>query len=127
MSELSERLEPSDRRARHIPHHIASLLLRSGVTAPSFPEVEPVTTSSGTLSVDPTRATVGEWGTWTLTFTVGDAPIEELGGIRVQLPEPWHAGIRNSAFRMQATYPREPNFVSVRCSRADVVLQTFVE
>ena len=64
---------------------------------------------------------------WTLTFTVGDEPIEELGGIRVQLPEAWHAGIRNSAFRVQATHPREPNYVTARSSRPDVVLQTFVE
>ena len=72
-------------------------------------------------------AVVGSWGTCTLTYTVGDEPIEELGGIRVQLPEPFHAGIRNSAFRVQATHPREPNFVAASTSRPDVDLQTFVE
>src|SRR5206468_12294182 len=66
-------------------------------------------------------------GTWTCTLTAGEGGIEELGGIRVQLPEAWHAGIRNSAFRVHATHEREPNFVSARCSNPDVVLQTFVE
>jgi len=45
----------------------------------------------------------------------------------VQLPEAWHAGQRNSANRLQATAPAEPNHVIARCSDPDVVLQTTVE
>lgn len=124
---MTDHRNPSDPRARHIPHHISSLLLRLGTSSPSLPEVEPGEVTSGSIAFEPSRAVVGEWGTFTLTYAVGDGAIEELGGIRVQLPEPWHAGIRNSAFRVQASQPREPNHVAAHCSRPGVVVQTHLE
>jgi hypothetical protein len=112
---------------RPISRNIGTLLLRLGVTAPPFPEIGPELATSGSLSMSPEAATAGAWGTWTLRYEVGEEPIEELGGLRVQLPEVFHAGIRNSAFRTQASAPREPNFVAAHTSVRGVVLQTFIE
>ena len=116
-----------ERGARSVNRHWAQLLLRLGPHVPSSPLIDDVPATSGSLTVSPAAGVAGEWGTWTLRYEVGDEPIEELGGLRVQLPEEWHAGIRNSAFRMQASHAREPNRVAARASRADVVLQTIVE
>lgn len=117
----------SGARRRDLSRNIATLLLRHGVTAPTTPEIRPEPETSGTLSVTPDHGTAGAWGTWTVRYVVGEEPIEDLGGLRIQLPEAWHAGIRNSAFRLQASAPREPNFVAATASRPGVVVQTFVE
>jgi hypothetical protein len=114
-------------RPRPIGRHWASLLLRLGVHAPVAPIIEPDTTSDGTPAIEPASGEVGQWGTWRFTFNVGAHGIDELGGLRVQLPREFHGGIRNSAFRMQATFPREPNYVTASASRLDAVLQTIVE
>lgn len=114
-------------RRRPLSRNVATLLLRHGVTAPTIPEISPEPATSGTVSVTPDHGIAGGWGTWIVRFTVGEEPIQELGGLRVQLPEAWHAGIRNSAFRLQASAPREPNFVAASASRPGVVVQTFVE
>lgn len=47
--------------------------------------------------------------------------------MRVQLPDSWHAGDRNSANRLQATDPTGDHFISSRSSREDVRLRTVVE
>src|SRR5262245_36790586 len=96
------------------------------VTVPPKPEVLPETIRTGHIQVNPDSGVAGEYGTWTVTFIAGEI-IKEGGGIRVQLPEAWHAGLRNSANRLQATAPTEPNYVSARCSNSNVVLQTTVE
>ena len=114
-------------RDRPLTRNIGTLLLRLGHTAPPNPEVAADETTSGSVTITPDHGVAGAWGTWVLSYRVGDQPIDELGGIRVQLPEVWHAGIRNSAFRLQASTPREPNFVAGHASRQGVVLQTFVE
>ena len=75
----------------------------------------------------PDSGTSGEFGTWTVVYTVGAREILEGGGIRVQLPDAWHAGPRNSANRLQATDPTDDHFVSARASREGVKLQTIVE
>ncbi len=127
MTGANERNGPFGPRARPSLRNISVVALRQGHTTPPFPDVDPDIDESGGVSIDPIVGVVGAWGTWTVTYLVGDEPIEELGGIRVQLPQAWHAGIRNSAFRLQGTSPREPNFVGARCSDPEVVLQAYVE
>jgi Protein of unknown function (DUF3604) len=113
--------------ARSVNRHWAQLLLRTGPHVPVAPFVDADPLTDGQVTVTPPAGVAGAFGTWTVTYEVGATPIDELGGLRVQLPEEWHAGIRNSAFRAQASQPREPGFIRGRCSRADVELQTVVE
>ncbi len=75
----------------------------------------------------PDSGVAGEWGTWTLNYRIGAGGIRRGGGVRVQLPDYWHAGIRNSGFRMQASDPRDGLYVSARCSRPEVRPRTVVE
>ena len=96
------------------------------MNVPAQPQILPESTRNGNIQVNPRSGIAGEYGTWTVTYAAGDT-IKEGGGIRVQLPEAWHAGQRNSANRLQATAPTEPNYVSARCSNSNVVLQTTVE
>ena len=81
----------------------------------------------GKVAVSPSEGTAGTYGTWSVTYLVGKGGIHKNGGIRVQLPDSWHAGIRNSANRLQATDPRADHYVSSSCSRNDVRLRTVVE
>ncbi|NWG14488.1 MAG: CehA/McbA family metallohydrolase [Acidobacteria bacterium] len=94
---------------------------------PPTPVLLPETLRSGRLSVSTSVDTVGEWGQIEVTYQVGKEGMANGGGLRVQLPEAWHAGIRNSAFRMQASQPAEANYVSGRCSNPGAKLQTTVE
>lgn len=82
---------------------------------------------SGTVSIHPATGVAGEFGTWTVTYQVGEEGIGTGGGIRVQLPDSWHSWIRNSAKRLQATDPRADHYVSARSSRPGVELKTVVE
>ena len=106
------------------PKLIAQALIPFNV--PPQPDVLAGKIHSGKIRVEPETGIAGEYGTWTVTYEAGET-IHPGGGIRVQLPEAWHAGQRNSANRLQATAPTEPNFVWARCSNRDVVLQTTVE
>ncbi len=45
----------------------------------------------------------------------------------MQLPDTWHAGLRNSANRLQASDPADDHYVSAEASRAGVELTTEVE
>ncbi len=81
----------------------------------------------GSVSVHPDVGVSGEYGTWTVTYEVGEAGLLEGGAIRVQLPDAWHAGDRNSANPLQATRPTADHYISARCSREDVKLETIVE
>lgn len=112
-----------DDRAAHFSSSFVAATTPQGPNGPALPVLEPGLVSSGSVTIEPAIGTAGEWGTCTVTYVVGAEPVQQHGGIRVQLPEAWHAGIRNSAFRMQGSYPREPNFVTARCSnpQADVV------
>ena len=95
--------------------------------SPPPPVLLPETTSEGTLRVSPDRGVAGEFSTWTVTYTVGGDGIATGGGVRVQLPDSWHAGPRNSANRLQASDPGDDHHVSSRCSRKGVRLRTLVE
>lgn len=81
----------------------------------------------GSVAVDPDSGIAGDFGTWTVTYRVGSNGIAEGGGVRVELPDSWHAGDRNSANPLQATNPRRDYYVSARASRADVKVETIVE
>jgi hypothetical protein len=85
------------------------------------------TTPGGALRVEPDTGVASEPGTWKVIHAVGPLGIAAGGGIRVELPDPWHSGPRNSAIRLQATEPASPYYVSARASRDDVELRTIVE
>src|SRR5215213_860986 len=52
---------------------------------------EPATTAAGRFSVAPRQGTAGVFGTWIVTYVVGDHGIRAGGGIRVELPDGWHS------------------------------------
>jgi Protein of unknown function (DUF3604) len=84
-------------------------------------------TSGGSVAVNPAEGVAGKHGTWTVTYRVGRNGIRLHGGVRVELPDSWHSGIRNSANRLQSDDPHEENYISARCSRAGVKVRTWVE
>lgn len=81
----------------------------------------------GSVTVTPDVGMAGNYGTWTVTYRVGTDGVATGGGIRVQLPDTWHAGDRNSANRLQALDPAADHYVSARASRSDVRVETRVE
>lgn len=78
-------------------------------------------------SLEPKTAVAGEFGTWTVRVTLGDHGLQPNGAIRVQMPDEWHSGPRNSATPLQATDPSKDHYVTARCSREGVTLETVVE
>jgi len=90
------------------------------------PLLEP-DTSGGSVTVNPVEGVAGQHGTWTVTYRVGPNGIRQHGGVRVQLPDSWHAGIRNSANYIQSSDSHGENYISSRCSRPGVQLRTWVE
>ena len=106
---------------------MGALLLAFHCWSAPLPVVLPEKIHSGELSISPDHGTVGEFGTWTLTYRVGAEPIKTGGGLRVELPKAWHTGLRSSAFRLQTSDHRADHYVSARCSNPAVVLQTIVE
>lgn len=87
----------------------------------------PMEVPEGTVAVSPNEGTAAKHGTWTVTYKVGRSGIRKEGGIRVQLPDAWHSGVRNSANRLQASDPRTENYISSSCSREGIQLRTWVE
>lgn len=82
---------------------------------------------AGMVSISPESGIAGNFGTWTVTYRVDNSGIAQGGAVRVELPDSWHAGDRNSANPLQATNPRADYFVIGRTSRRDVTLETIVE
>jgi len=78
-------------------------------------------------AVMPDHGICGEYGTWTVTYKVGENGIQPGGFIRVQLPDNWHAGPRNSGNGLQTTNPSGNNYVTAQASRPGVVLKTTIE
>ena len=95
-----------------------------GAAAAAIVEVD---TSGGSVTVNPAEGVAGEHGTWTVTYRVGPNGIKQHGGVRVQLPDSWHAGIRNSANHLQSSNSHGENYISSQCSREGVHLRTWVE
>jgi hypothetical protein len=87
----------------------------------------PMEVPEGTITVTPVQSTAAAYGTWTVTYRSGKSGVRRNGGIRVQLPDSWHSGIRNSANRLQASDPAADNYVSSHCSRTGINLRTWVE
>ncbi len=83
--------------------------------------------AEGSATVTPAHGISGEFGTWTVKYIVGPKGIQEGGGLRVQLPDSWHSGERNSANRLQATDPADENYVSAQVSKPGVEIETTVE
>lgn len=81
----------------------------------------------GVIHLSPGDGTAAVFGTWTITYQLGKSGVRKNGGIRVQLPDSWHSGVRNSANRLQASDPKDDNYVSSRCSRDGIALRTWVE
>ena len=79
------------------------------------------------VRVEPSFGVAGHFGTWTVTYAVGASGIRRGGAVRVQLPDTWHAGERNSANRLQSSDPRGDHYVSARVARTDVRLAVEVE
>ena len=87
----------------------------------------PTVVQTDALRVEPTYGIAGHYGTWTVTYEVGPDGLGAGGALRVQLPDTWHAGLRNSANRLQATDPAADHYVSAQASRTGVRLTTEVE
>jgi hypothetical protein len=102
------------------------LFVQSGIAQAPDPVMIAGTTAAASALVTPDQGISGRYGTWSVTVTVRER-IESGGGIRVQLPDVWHAGPRNSANRLQATDPTGDHYVSALCSNDDVVIRTVVE
>lgn len=85
------------------------------------------TIPTGSATVNPNSGVSGEFGTWTVTYTVGNHGIAEGGAIRVQLPDEWHSGPRNSASRLQATDPSDECYITAHTSNESVQLGVVVE
>lgn len=94
---------------------------------PMWPKILPENTDAGQVTVTPDSGVAGEYGTWTVVYRVGERTIHTGGGLRVQLPEAWFAGPRNSPIVLQATEPNHNNYVTARCSNPAVKLETTVE
>ena len=80
-----------------------------------------------TVTVSPPFGIAGHYGTWTVTYTVGPGGIAPGGALRVQLPDTWHAGERNSANRLQASDPTDDHYVAAYGSGTDVRVEAEVE
>ena len=87
----------------------------------------PAVLQTDALRVEPTYGVAGHYGTWTVTYVVGPGGLRAGGALRVQLPDTWHAGLRNSANRLQATDPAGDHYVSAEASQTGVRLTTEVE
>jgi hypothetical protein len=81
----------------------------------------------GRISIQPDEGIAATYGTWTVTYRVGKGGIKKHGGIRVQLPDSWHSGIRNSANRLHSSDPESDNYISSSCSQPGIELRTWVE
>ena len=80
-----------------------------------------------TVTVSPSFGIAGHYGTWTVTYVVGSGGMAPGGALRVQLPDTWHAGERNSANRLQASDPVDDHYVAAYGSGADVRVEAEVE
>ena len=81
----------------------------------------------GQVTTSPERGRAGDWGEWTVRYTVGSRSIARGGALRVQLPKRWHQWDRNSARRLQTADPGLPFYISARCSRPDVTVRCLVQ
>jgi len=84
-------------------------------------------TSQGKATISPDKGIAGQFGSWTVSYVVGKKGIKTGGGIRVELPDAWYAGLRNSTTRLQTTDPEDNNYITAKTSNSKVLLRTIVE
>jgi hypothetical protein len=77
--------------------------------------------------VSPATAVAASYGTWEVTSTVGADGVKAGGALRVQMPDEWHSGPRNSAVRLQSDNPRAESYVTAHSSRGDAKVVASVE
>jgi len=83
-------------------------------------------TSQGLASITPTEGIAGNYGSWTVSYVVGEKGIKTGGGIEVELPDAWYAGPRNSTTRLQTTDPKGNNYITGATSNPRAVIKTSV-
>ncbi len=105
----------------------AIISLSAWTQAPPLPSIMDVTTANGSAVLIPAEAVAATYGTWTLTFTVGEDGIQQGGGIRVQMPDEWHAGPRNSANKLQTQDPADNNYITALTSNDMTKIRCVVE
>lgn len=99
----------------------------SSQTVPEAIMIPEAYSTLGTASVNPDKGVSGEYGTWTVTYTAGEGGIVQGGGIRVELPDEWHSGPRNSGNRLQTKDPKLDNYITANTTASGVKLQCIVE
>lgn len=82
---------------------------------------------TGTATLTPTTATAGEYGTWNIIYTIGPEGIAANGGLRVQMPDVFHAGPRNSAIALQHIDSTFPNYITATSSNTNANITAEVE
>ncbi len=106
---------------------ITMLPLLASALETDFPVMLPTVSAEGSVVIVPNEGVAGQYGSWMLTYTAGRKGIQQGGGIRVQLPDEWHAGPRNSANRLQTKDAGANNYVTGHTSRSGVKIKTIVE
>lgn len=101
--------------------------LSSWTQAPPIPSMLDEVIDSGQVSVSPNSAISGEYGTWTVVYTIGKDGIQTGGGIRVQCSDEWHSGPRNSANLLQTQDPAYNNYIKAYTSNDNAVIRAIVE
>jgi hypothetical protein len=84
-------------------------------------------TSQGSATITPSEGIAGEYGSWTVSYVVGKKGIKTGGGIRVELPDAWYSGPRNSTTRLQTTDPKGNNYITGKTSNPGAAIKTIVE
>jgi len=100
-----------------------SILANAGAT----PVMVEGWTSQGSASITPTEGVAGEYGSWTVSYVVGAKGVKTGGGIRVELPDAWYSGPRNSTTRLQTADPGANNYITGTTSNSEVITRTIVE
>lgn len=95
--------------------------------APPAPSMEDGISTNGSAVIHPDAAVSGQYGTWVVTYTVGKEGIQTGGGIRVQMPDEWHAGPRNSANQLQTQDPVDNNYITAHTSNDEAEIRGIVE
>jgi hypothetical protein len=85
----------------------------------AFGQLIPRADGEGSAIIIPGRATIPEWGTQQVIYTVGSSGISQGGGVKIQFPKSWHAALNPLSLD-----PTEDYYVSATTSRpgAEIVL-----
>ena len=106
------------------------LLVAAGIGAQEVPDpvmLPEAWVDTGSATIAPEQGISGEYGTWTVTYTVGAGGIAPGGGIRVELPDEWHSGPRNSAVPLQTKDPKRDNYITAKTSNGGAAIRCIVE